>query len=130
MTRQHMTKQRVWRLGLIVPLVALADPNWAAASGDLPTYRAVYRVERDGQDSGASEWSLTYDAGRGVYSFVSSLVRQGGDAARAAVPDRRAGRVQVPRTARSCRRSFGTKTAAGRATTTSIPYSTGSGGSR
>ena len=80
-----MTKQGFSRLSLIVVLVSLASPNWAAPSDDLPTYRAVYRVERNGKDSGASEWSLTYDAERGVYRFVSSLSAKG--ALRLALPN-------------------------------------------
>ena len=58
-------------------LVAVAGPSSAAPGADLPTYRAVYRVERDGKESGESEQSLTYDAARDVYRFVSSVSAKG-----------------------------------------------------
>ena len=60
-------------IGLALPLICAASANAGAPAEDLTTYRAVYRVERDGQASGASEWSLTYDSERDVYRFVSSL---------------------------------------------------------
>ena len=56
---------------------ALVSQASASAIGDLPTYRAVYRVDRDGKNSGTAEWSLTYDAERDVYCFVSSLSVKG-----------------------------------------------------
>ena len=57
--------------------IAFGSPASASAIGDLPSYRAVYRVERDGKNSGTAEWSLTYDAERDVYRFVSSLSAKG-----------------------------------------------------
>ena len=57
--------------------IALVSQTSASAIGDLPTYRAVYRVDRDGKNSGTAEWSLTYDAERDVYRFVSSLSAKG-----------------------------------------------------
>jgi hypothetical protein len=62
----------------------LASPTWAAPD-DLPTYRAVYRVEQAGEDTGTSEWTLTYDADREIYHFVSSLSAKG--ALRLALPN-------------------------------------------
>ena len=68
------------KLGMIAVAaltIALVGQTSASAIGDLPTYRAVYRVDRDGKNSGTSEWSLSYDAERHVYRFVSSLSAKG-----------------------------------------------------
>jgi Protein of unknown function (DUF3108) len=64
---------RTGTIGFALALIGATGANAGAPTDELTTYRAVYRVERDGNKSGESEWSLTYDAERGVYRFVSSL---------------------------------------------------------
>ena len=64
------------KLSFMTLSAVVASPSWSAP-GELPPYRAVYRVEQDGKDTGTSEWALTYDADRDVYRFVSSLSAKG-----------------------------------------------------
>jgi hypothetical protein len=61
----------------LVMLAAAAMPAAASASEDLAPYRAVYRVERDGELGGRSEWTLSYEAAHRRYRFVSSTTAEG-----------------------------------------------------
>jgi hypothetical protein len=60
-----------------VTLFAAAMPAAASASEYLAPYRAVYRVERDGEVGGRSEWTLSYEAANRRYRFVSSTKVEG-----------------------------------------------------
>lgn len=43
----------------------------------MPTYRPVYRVERNGKTIGTSEWIVTQDSEQDLYGFTSSLKLKG-----------------------------------------------------
>ena len=68
-----------WGVRLAVVLAAtVTSLGWAAESEpELPTYRAVYRVEHNGKFSGSSEWTVTHDSEQGLYDFTSSLKVKG-----------------------------------------------------
>ena len=64
------------KLGMIaVAALTIAHVGQTSASAidDLPTYRAVYRVDRDGKNSGTSEWSLSYDAAAASFDRTATF---------------------------------------------------------
>ena len=62
---------------LSLVLLALGPAGAAAAEPALPTYTAVYRVQYNGRDAGTSEFSVSYDAAREVYTFRSRTTVKG-----------------------------------------------------
>lgn len=64
-----------WGARLAVLLTAtVTSLGWAAESeSELPTYRAVYQVERNEKSRGTLEWTVTHDPAQDLYQFTSSL---------------------------------------------------------
>ncbi len=62
-----------------VLLAAIASLSWidTTLGSEIPLYRAVYEIERNGKSSGTSEWTVTHDPERGIYRFNSSLKVKG-----------------------------------------------------
>ena len=56
--------------GAVLPALVRAEPG-------IPTYAATYNVEYKGKDLGTSEFSVTYDAKRDIYEFISSTKVKG-----------------------------------------------------
>lgn len=74
-----MTTLRFPKGRVAVLLVAIASLSWinTTLASELPIYRAVYEIERNGKSSGTSVWTITHDPERGIYSFNSSLKVKG-----------------------------------------------------
>ncbi len=62
-----------------VLLAAIAGLSWIdnTLGSEVPIYRAVYEVERNGKSIGTSEWTVTHDPERGLYRFNSSFKVKG-----------------------------------------------------
>lgn len=53
-------------------VAAAAAPSAVRSETGIPTYTATYNVEYKGKDLGTSEYTVTYDAKRDTYEFMSS----------------------------------------------------------